>query len=137
MLHSWLHDKISEKADAQKTKAMQAIETLSQPLCQSIRLSSRKTTLSAGFYCCNLIFGSKTMSKDDCNSNMANLYYGDKAMRKKGVINMLVDGDSPFNDLYEEDESNNGVKLYLKPWLCGSHSVSLQTLYTLHHKIYF
>lgn len=90
-------------------------------LPEAIKLELRRV---AGFYCRHLIFQGKAAKAEDCKTNTGKLFYGDAAQKKKGVIDMLVDGDEPFKDLYEEYDTDTGTERILKPWLCGPNSIS-------------
>ena len=75
---------------------------------------------AAGFYCRSLVFLTPATKVEDCKTRTGKLYYGNPAKKEKAVIDMLVDGDGPFKDLYVENETDEGVERILHPWLCGS-----------------
>lgn len=79
---------------------------------------------AAGFYCRSLVFKQNQTKADDCKSSMAKLYYGNPSRKEKAVIDMLVDGDEPFKDLYVEHETDDGIERILHPWLCGTGEIA-------------
>lgn len=109
-------DSRSGKGKSAPKKAPRKTNMLPSTIRQELRAA-------AGFYSRSLVFLQPPSKADECKSRIAKIYYGDPAKKQKSVIQMLVDGDSPFNELYSENETDDGVERILQPWLCGNDDV--------------
>ena len=107
-----------------KKKTTPVLKTVSAPnkaaqipsLPNSIRMELSCAIL---FYCCSVVFRSKTTLANNCKVNMMTQFYGNKAEQYLGAMDMLIQGVATFDMLYDNIEGDNGKELVLKSWLSG------------------